>query len=623
MPRGKTKACVASEDSGGPANVSGPSAHRDADQPDSSGAKGGSRQHDHQQADDSLDEQEAAAAITPIGPRQAKAIALQNQVWIQADGSAAARKRLAAGSPQPEAVQRRKRRKSLKKAVLQTPGLSLTLLSPAQALSPPTLTTFLDDHDDSEKENVDPVSIPMPSAPRKQQARKKRRILAVPPTGCDISADDEASSGGCTVTPDVMGSNSEDDERESDSSGLEILSKDPRLLKSALVKERPVWSHKKGKNLLPSLVIKSIPLAIKSKRNADESPTVRLALEARRQRKGKQVMQRQQRFDLPSDDIFATSVESDVSRATEPAWPAWTNLVIGPKNLKLTDQVVELQLVIRRTMAIVEERFIFEDSYPGLIDRNSWNRRAVAQACEEIGGFSPASVKIKYRTIAERSEVDREYLKEISSLASQYSMGATPMLMLKIHIQLDPRISLNRGIARNAGTSNIKAYGIFSDNAVNRHLVNDLLFKYHYIYAPKGRDYDKSKPYEHQAIIEVLRAVFFAPPTPITVQYPDRFKLDNKETLKLTSSMVALAATGIHHALDEWHDGVHRQVKFHINTYSSVYREHMKALHHIQSRNELAYNVLMRKLFRRARASIPGDVTSLLDVDNMDVEDNL
>ena len=37
-------------------------------------------------------------------------------VWIQADGSAAARKRLAAGSPQPEAVQplqRRKRHKSL------------------------------------------------------------------------------------------------------------------------------------------------------------------------------------------------------------------------------------------------------------------------------------------------------------------------------------------------------------------------------------------------------------------------------------------------------------------------------------------------------------------------------
>lgn len=40
------------------------------------------------------------------------------------------------------------------------------------------LTAFLDDHGDSEKENVDPVSIPMPSAPRKQRTQKKRVILA-------------------------------------------------------------------------------------------------------------------------------------------------------------------------------------------------------------------------------------------------------------------------------------------------------------------------------------------------------------------------------------------------------------------------------------------------------------
>ncbi|KAF8649229.1 hypothetical protein AX14_008707 [Amanita brunnescens Koide BX004] len=86
--------------------------------------------------------------------------------------------------------------------------------------------------------------------------------------------------------------------------------------------------------------------------------------------------------------------------------------------------------------------------------------------------------------------------------------------------------------------------------------------------------------------------------------------------------MVALAATAIHHALDEWHEGIHRQVKFHINTYTGVYREHMKALGHIQSKNVQAYNVLLRKLFRRARATMPDCVTSVLDVDKMDVEDH-
>lgn len=48
-------------------------------------------------------------------------------------------------------------------------------------------------------------------------------------------------------------------------------------------------------------------------------------------------------------------------------------------------------------------------------------------------------------------------------------------------------------------------------------------------------------------MIEVLHLVFFAPSSPITVQYPDCFKLDDRSTLKLTPSMVALAATAVHH----------------------------------------------------------------------------
>jgi hypothetical protein len=188
-------------------------------------------------------------------------------------------------------------------------------------------------------------------------------------------------------------------------------------------------------------------------------------------------------------DIFASGVESDISCPTEPVWPDWTDLVIAPKNLKLTEQPTELQAVIRRTMAIVEEQFIFENSYPVLIERNSWNRCAVAQACEEMGGSAPDCAKIKYQTIPECLEADRGYLKEISLLVSRYSMGTIPipMLILKFHTQLDPHISLNQGIAKNAGTSNIKSYSIFIGNTVNRQLVNDLLFKYNYIYAPHVR----------------------------------------------------------------------------------------------------------------------------------------
>ena len=86
--------------------------------------------------------------------------------------------------------------------------------------------------------------------------------------------------------------------------------------------------------------------------------------------------------------------------------------------MKLTDQAHELKAVIRRTMKTVEERFIFENSYPGLIERNSWNRSAIRQACDAMCTFAPARVKDNYQTIAERIDADRDYLKEISSLVS-------------------------------------------------------------------------------------------------------------------------------------------------------------------------------------------------------------
>ena len=107
-------------------------------------------------------------------------------------------------------------------------------------------------------------------------------------------------------------------------------------------------------------------------------------------------------------------------------------------------------------------------------------------------------------------------------------------------------------------TSNIKSYGIFANKVVDHQLVNNLLFKCNYIYIQKvcgifvitltvtqydqGHDYNKSKPYEHPIIVDVIHAVFFLPLNTITAQYPDWFKLDDPKTLKLTPSMVALAA---------------------------------------------------------------------------------
>jgi hypothetical protein len=67
-------------------------------------------------------------------------------------------------------------------------------------------------------------------------------LLSAKTIHVSIYIDDLNSDGGSTVTPDVMDTGLEDtrlkeDEHESDTSSLEDLSKMPRLLKSALIKE--------------------------------------------------------------------------------------------------------------------------------------------------------------------------------------------------------------------------------------------------------------------------------------------------------------------------------------------------------------------------------------------------
>lgn len=76
------------------------------------------------------------------------------------------------------------------------------------------------------------------SASHWEQYKPRWFVILTLSLPADIVCIDDPFSDGGTVTPDVTGNESEDDEpRESDSSGLEILTKDPRLLKSAFIKE--------------------------------------------------------------------------------------------------------------------------------------------------------------------------------------------------------------------------------------------------------------------------------------------------------------------------------------------------------------------------------------------------
>jgi hypothetical protein len=89
-----------------------------------------------------------------------------------------------------------------------------------------------------------------------------------------------------------------------------------------------------------------------------------------------------------------TSNESDISHATEPVMASLDGPHHWPKGLEADRSGTRVKscnsLVIHRTLKTVEEQFIFENSYPGLIKRNSWNQAVIWQACEAIGGFCPS-----------------------------------------------------------------------------------------------------------------------------------------------------------------------------------------------------------------------------------------
>ncbi|KAK2460016.1 hypothetical protein APHAL10511_008022 [Amanita phalloides] len=305
---------------------------------------------------DSLEELEVVE-----GPCQAKANALQNQVWLKADGSVAAQKRAA--------------------CVTITCPFYLLLLTPfdnhlEKCVKVPQTPSS---NDDDEKENIEPVSIPVPRAPWKP---KKQRIL--PADGrlkpVQVNYDlNRVSDEGSTMTLGIAGSeanNEAEDEEESDgylseASSLEEISADPHWLKKMLLNEQPIWSDNRDFCLKPAFEIKSAPMVVNY---SMESFKFKVEQQQLTKQLGKQVLQPRKPLTQLEDIFTPHNFDSDRSHATEPPWPTWTDLTIGLNgNLKLMEQEIEIQLILCQSMALIEEWIIFEDSFPCLPTHNVWN----------------------------------------------------------------------------------------------------------------------------------------------------------------------------------------------------------------------------------------------------------
>ncbi|KAF8262182.1 hypothetical protein EI94DRAFT_1809184 [Lactarius quietus] len=149
--------------------------------------------------------------------------------------------------------------------------------------------------------------------------------------------------------------------------------------------------------------------------------------------------------------------------------------------------------------------------------------------------------------------------------------------------------------------------------------VKALLENSSYIYPTKPGMQEKaviitSKPFSHPAVIAYHE------------QFKSSLPVTHPKELEILVSMLALAATLVHSALDDYASGVYRKTDFHSDQYEDIYRSHKKFLEHIQQGSLTKYHHLMANLYTQAfvagtlpRSAVVSDnAIAQLDLDGMD-----
>jgi len=82
----------------------------------------------------------------------------------------------------------------------------------------------------------------------------------------------------------------------------------------------------------------------------------------------------------------------------------------------MTEQQVELKLVLRRAITIIEGQLIFENAFPDLAQRAVWKRKALLDATAYVMNMPNTAARQKYVAIKYRLKEDSEYVSELSKV---------------------------------------------------------------------------------------------------------------------------------------------------------------------------------------------------------------
>ncbi|KAM6491448.1 hypothetical protein JOM56_013017 [Amanita muscaria] len=514
----------------------------------------------------------AEEELTPSRPlRQAKKVALEKAVWRS-------KKRRADALPARRTSAKRRCTPSSRKGKSKEDKRSLS--------------------DESENE---PVNIPIPPAPKKPRKGKARVIQVSESEDSDsiVSVSDSNSSLGPVGEDDNIENIFDDGnttEPDTQTHGPFINLNDVAVTAIAkrVLAERPQWANPtEGASHLFSDDNGSDP----------ESPSARLS--ANKENVAPAMLAPTPSPPPPPPPPPSPSLSLDGEHTN---WPYYTQLVYHQTNsgldLGLSRQPHEIKLVIRRAIEIITERVIFEDAFPSAATRAAWIYSAILAAIRRCNEMAAGAAQHRYPRIRARVIAEPQYVQELSTMINP----RIPLLRSQIK-----SLAINNAF-RTFDLQNIEVDGVAG-------LTNDLKYIY-----PRNQygNVQGSRPYENGAIVSTIRDFLFHNSTVET--YPQRFPRGQEANHALTPSIIALAATTVAAAVDEWRTGRRIIGSFTSNIYADIYRTHMALLTKIQTDNVQGYTALLRRLYVAA-ASLnngldisPNAGSSLLDVANMAVD---
>ncbi|KAF8328024.1 hypothetical protein F5887DRAFT_1083333 [Amanita rubescens] len=516
--------------------------------------------------------EQADQELITEGPRRAKVTALSNAVWLQAQGSGTRpRKR-----PAPVATTVNKRTKGNTKETPPQRTQGRTAVPPAPRKSARKVAK----NTTSGRQDKATVSLPpIPSKTKKTRATSSREVKQI------IVHQSEVEDGDVSCTEEETepdgSSESPSDQNESADEALEELKKRPTRLMNALVNERPMVNPSVG-HINPgkrkaSVIVRNRPIEIlETDSNNESSPT----LQVQGGHEPKEASNEGQEDDIDSFiELSSSESVTEADSAFEPVeWPSFTLIRYNETGkINLTKQQLELKLVLRRAITIIEGQIIFENAFPDLGKRAIWKRKALLEAVSYVMHMPNTAAQRKYVAIKDRLKEDSEYVSELSKV-------------------LEVRISgLRKNFKQAANMAILSEFGLKKGSGdVVRALVRDMQFIYPT--TPNGGPPLVGSPYENQAIISVIKYELFCVKS-IVRRYPKQFATKKE----VSPPILAFAATAIRAALDEWVSGERRPADFSADAYTDIYKDHLDFMkHRIEKDNPAGYAAMLRQVYRFA-----------------------